>query len=87
LVLTSFVIGVRDGVLLHDFGGHQFDLVLRGWEGLGHLGDGGQGVHNRNVAQPLGNGKGSLSVLKAEYLHVQMTEQHKVQTASIKLHK
>lgn len=64
-ILTSFIVRVWDGVFLHDLGGHEFDLVLGGGEGLGDLGDGGQGVHYRDVAQSLGDRQGCLSILQS----------------------
>lgn len=64
-ILTSFIVRVWDGVFLHDLGGHEFDLVLSGGEGLGDLSDGGQGVHYWDVAQSLGNRQGCLSILQS----------------------
>lgn len=64
-ILTSFIVRVWDGVFLHDLGGHEFDLVLGGGEGLGDLGDRDQGVHYRDVAQSLGNRQGCLSILQS----------------------
>ena len=61
--LTSFVFRVGDESFLHGFWGNNLVLVLWGGHGVLDLSDRFKGLHNRDVAKLLGNGKWCLPIL------------------------